>query len=499
MNTHFVHIAGFLWKLDVRCICVKKILKTLSIVSVVAAGVFSFALLASAQHDRRIPVVGYITAVRSRDSFDVNDLHVSISPNTGFGIIGTKTVHRDSPLRDALQVGAFVEVTGKFEKRTRTAAATGIYLRPDWDDKLSGIGVIDRIVSSGPDPVFHADGYKIFITPKTDLTFADKLNSLADIDTNVWIRYEGKRDKSGVLVASKVTFLPAKSAAYKKLLGGTENPADGLLPISQKHAKKPVSSDPYAETPKPAIDPDTGNRVDFEQTLDRNGNLTEDAGIRFGTLGGWHTIPADKALQERVRRVGLRIVPEYQKALAADHPSKIHFRFYAIDYDKFRGVICPLTGLILIPKQVVERLQNDDQLAAVLADGVAYNLQRQAARISADNRLIAGAYVAMSFVPAVVFLPALDAAVSTANKIATNLYEERARIALALLADAGYNPRQAPEAWRRLAAKHLPKDTSTLPYGDFSGYQLSILNLQYRNLQSVAAPSGKGEEPPTVR
>jgi hypothetical protein len=472
--------------------------KILRNVVLVAAGVPGLFLSAVAQHDRRIPVEGYITAVTSRDSFDVNDLHVSISSHTGFGIIDSNAVHSDSPLRDALQVGAFVEVTGNFDKHTRTTAASGIYLRKDWDEMLSGIGVIDKVVSSGPEPIFRADGYRIRITPATDITFADKLNSLADVDTNIWVRYEGKRDKTGVLVASKATFLPAKPAAYKKMLGGSENPEAGLLPASQRHAKKPEPN-PYFDPPKPQIDPDTGNRVDFEKTLDKDGNLTEDAGIRFGALGGWHTIPADKALQERVRRVGLRVVPEYQKALPADHPSKIHFRFYVIDDDKFRSEICPLTGLILIPKQALERLQNDDQLAAVLADGVAYNLQRQAARISTDNRVLTGAYAVIAFAPAVVFLPALDAAVSTASKITIDLYEERARIALALLSDAGYDPHQAPEAWRLLSPKHLPSDTRTLPYGDFSGYQLSILNLQYRSQQSFASPTQPAEVPPTAR
>jgi hypothetical protein len=498
MLTHLARTPGLQTNLIHPRFSVKRHQTMLLIAVLVPVGVLLPAFSAFAQHDRRIPVEGYVTAVSSRDSFDVNDLHVSISSNTGFGIIGSNTVRHDSPLRDALQVGAFVEVTGRFDKHMRTTTAAGIYLRNDWDERLSGIGVIDKVVSPGPEATFRADGYQIRITSSTDLTFADKLNSLADIDTNIWIRYEGKRDKNGVLIASKVTFLPAKPAAYRKLLGGGEDPESGLMPASQRHAKKPAPN-PYFDPPKPEIDPETGNRVDFEKTLDMDGNLTEDAGIRFGALGGWHTIPADKALQERVRRVGARIVPDYQKALAADHPSKIHFRFYAVDYDKFRGVMCPLTGLILIPKQVVERLQNDDQLAAVLTNGVAYNLQRQAARISADNRVLTGAYVAIAFAPAIVFLPALDAAVSTANKITIGLYEERARIALVLLSDAGYNPRQAPEAWRLLAPKHLPSDTRTLPYGDFSGYQLSILNLQYRNVQSLASPTQPGGVLPTTR
>ena len=67
----------------------------------------------------------------------------------------------------------------------------------------------------------------------------------------------------------------------------------------------------------------------------------------------------------------------YQKQLAADDPSKIQFQFYAIDEPKIRSDVFCNEGLVLVPRQVVQRLKNDDQLAAVLADGVAFGLQRR--------------------------------------------------------------------------------------------------------------------------
>jgi hypothetical protein len=38
----------------------------------------------------------------------------------------------------------------------------------------------------------------------------------------------------------------------------------------------------------------------------------------------------------------------------------------------------------------------------------------------------------------------------------------RGRMELALMADAGYDPHQAPEAWRRLSPGSLPKDLTKL-------------------------------------
>jgi hypothetical protein len=136
--------------------------------------------------------------------------------------------------------------------------------------------------------------------------------------------------------------------------------------------------------------------------------------------------------------------------------------------------------------QLVARLKNDDQLAAVLADGVAFNLQRQGVRIIEENRVglgVLGAEAAtlpvQVFVP-MVGLPYLIGSNYAANKDQEAMEEQRGRVALELMASAGYDPWQAPEAWRLAAPKELPTDTSTLKYPDLSGYQLSILNLAYR-------------------
>jgi hypothetical protein len=74
--------------------------------------------------------------------------------------------------------------------------------------------------------------------------------------------------------------------------------------------------------------------------------------------------------------------------------------------------------------------------------------------------------------------------VTTANllighEIDVRLQEQRGRMALALMADAGYDPWQAPEAWRRATPKTAPKDWETVKYPNRGGYQLGILNLQY--------------------
>lgn len=141
---------------------------------------------------------------------------------------------------------------------------------------------------------------------------------------------------------------------------------------------------------------------------------------------------------------------------------------------------------------MIERLHSDDELAAVLASGIAANLQRQAARVVNENRVLFGGEVASQVAAA--FVPGLDIAYwvgesVAANKIKIAMEEERGRVALALMANAEYDPWQAPEAWRLLAPKHLPQNVSSLKYPSRSGYQLGILNLQYKRTPAPNQPT----------
>jgi len=125
---------------------------------------------------------------------------------------------------------------------------------------------------------------------------------------------------------------------------------------------------------------------------------------------------------------------------------------------------------------------NDDELAAVVADGVACNLQRQTAREITSRRkdlTIDGVLdVAGAFVPGVGLAAMFYPGVFTSKEDAS-MGEERLRIAIALMHDAGFDPWQAPEAWRLLEPKKLPANLASLTYPDTSCYQLGILNLQY--------------------
>ena len=50
-----------------------------------------------------------------------------------------------------------------------------------------------------------------------------------------------------------------------------------------------------------------------------------------------------------------------------------------------------------------------------------------------------------------------------------------------MMFDGGFDARQAPEAWKLLAPKRLPRDVGSLKYPRIGQYQLTVLEAQYRN------------------
>jgi hypothetical protein len=408
------------------------------------------------------PIEGYINVVHAPMSFEVNGRRFDVTSETSFGLMGSQSTSTASPLRDALRIGVYVQVAGRELGLTMPIKATTVLIRDDWDQKLSGIGVITRVVLS-PSPttaVYEVDGYLIRITPSTQLVFLGDLDSLADVSANTWLHFSGKRSKDGILDAAKAQFIPAKPTKFKA--------AKGLEVATVK--TRPAGVKEAAMTSEAKGTP---------ATSDDGVALQQDEQLKIG-LGRWHTLPADQPLQQRVHRIGMALVPAYQRAMADDDPSKIHFRFFAVDDNKLRGAICLLDGVVLVSKQTVDRLKSDNQLAAVIADGVACNLQRQAARKVEAMRKELGVDIAVDV--ALAFVPGIDFAVfnsGIAGKEMAIMQEERLRISLALMHDAGYDPWQAPEAWRIVDPKKLPANLALLKYPDTSCYQLGILNLQY--------------------
>ena len=402
-------------------------------------------------------IEGYVTAVRKPGSFDVNGAHVTTGMETVYNRVTSKGKETSAAGPDDIVVGAYVEVCGAAAGPGITADA--VTIRQDTEKEPKGFGLILKVVEPGPEPVFDADGYRIRITTKTAVSFAGQLKSMADVEAGTWIKYAGGHDNDETLVAAEAQFF-----------SGTRNSF--------------VTYQEHPERAKPDSIPAGATLVASDGAF-----VGPHSKIRMSDAGGWcgwHKIADDPNLQSRVWRVGMSVVPDFQKQMAANDRLKIQYRFFAVEDDKVRSELFCSGGVVLVPRTVAERLKTDAELAAVLADGVAWFLEWQSVEVlhhSEEAGLAEGAVGLLAGLPGD---SALSKTVETPLSIA--LRKQRDRISLTLLSNAGYDPWAAPEAWRLLSVKDLPSDLATLKYPTRSGYQLAILNQAYKK---NAAKSGK--------
>jgi predicted Zn-dependent protease len=187
----------------------------------------------------------------------------------------------------------------------------------------------------------------------------------------------------------------------------------------------------------------------------------------------------DAEMQARIEKIGNSLVPAYQRALPDSDPAKIDFRYQLIDTKLFREALTLPDGIILVPHQVVERLQNDAQLAAVVAEAMACALERQEYRAEDKQKTAVAVTLAGAFVPYAG--PSIaGTGESYRLKILMTEMEQRGRVSLTLLHDAGYDIDQAPIAWWLLApGKQQPLSEIEMP--DRAGYLYRILGEAWHN------------------
>jgi hypothetical protein len=161
---------------------------------------------------------------------------------------------------------------------------------------------------------------------------------------------------------------------------------------------------------------------------------------------------------ELTPNVSRPIRPAFQRALPAGDPTRINFRFQLIDEKHLRDAWNLPSGVILVPYQVVERMQNDSQLATVLADNIAEAYEKDHLRLIPARRIATTEEVASTATGLFVigFLPSIAVDVAAGKHLSHQIdlqFTQSGRVSLFLLRDAGFDITQAPLAWWLLAGK----------------------------------------------
>lgn len=391
-------------------------------------------------------IQGYVTRSASGSDFDADGVHVLCGPETFSQAPGAHVAWSGCPAQTPY-VGEQATIYGKKTKDHSAVAATRIELKiPEWKE-VSGSAVIDAApVRSGPDippggMLLRADGYWILVPAHARISSAPPVLAAMDVQPNIWLDYKAKPRGDGVLVAASAKFMPI-----------VVSPAEEKLRAKAKY------------------DPAVAGLADRQSAF-----LASLTGVDFKRIPPWD----DKAMQDRVADIGARLIPSYQAALPDSAPAKIDFRFEVVDANWGLWPLALPNGYILVPYQAVERMENDDQLAALLAEPIATLLERQVYRMRNTVRVLSAGTLASdaaSFIPGVPGLAAWASGEAFGTGEAAVVMKEMAqaaRVSLDLTHDAGFDVRQAPIAWWLLASRN-PKPIADiyLPWESATLYQI---------------------------
>jgi len=203
------------------------------------------------------------------------------------------------------------------------------------------------------------DGQRVLVTPTTAVVFKltsrekkaakkaksenaaadddgfEPLSSLEQISIGMAMTYEGKRrPEDGAIQATRVEFM-----------NNDLEDGEAKLWKSLKVSSKPAQAFARGE-------------------------------LKIDKVGKFKLLP-NYAVQEYVSQLGQRLIPSYQRELPADVPQKIPFRFYVV-IDKSANAFALPNGIVVVHSGLIQLLENEAQLAAVVGHEVAHSVQEQA-------------------------------------------------------------------------------------------------------------------------
>ena len=319
-------------------------------------------------------------------------------------------------------------------------------------DPTSGIAVVDG------EKVKLGNGVSIKGTGKYK---KQKYKSFGDITLGNFIKLDGIRSPNGLIIAENASVkenIFTKSDGDLRASLAEEFSADGLETVA-------VPSEYQKYT-----------------------NHLERGYIQFGDAQ--FKLVEDLKVQSYVNYVGNKLVPAWQKNIPYDAPERLRFRFYVIENPTLNAFALP-NGMIFVHTGLMEVLDNEAQLAAILGHEIAhathehgrerYDKERKralamkAAKIvfrglemgdiyAADLLLSSevgyqGVKVVAGLARQISALPpesraAIGGLTAGLSGLASNIHSQgnenqSDRVGLFYMEEAGYDPREASKVWQK--------------------------------------------------
>jgi hypothetical protein len=406
---------------------------------------FSFVIVAvlsvsSPLLAKDIAVHGFVTAVTSATSFELDDYKITSKKDLKIDLDLPKGEKALSSFRpEDIRVGTELGVSGEYDEQSGELKAKSIKVFFDDTRLVKRTALIEQVPSltrsgSAWEGEIRADGEKIDVLPTTAVTIKP------DKSEKKKLRGDGERVEEKILISLDAVNLDT-FVHYE----GTRRP-DGSIEaktIEFQHAELEPGEEKLWKNLEPTI------------MAPNYSSLAPGELMMPSCVYEWcaHEIIPNQEIQNYITQVGLSLIPQHQKDLPADDPLKITFRFYVVQAKNFNAVSYP-NGLVLVNSGVFDVLQNEAQLAFVLAHEISHAVEKHAWRANEYHRkeliaLRAGG----AFVP----FPGSLASDLTASAIKSayvrSLENQADRVALEWMLTAGYDIREAPASWKAVSLK----------------------------------------------
>lgn len=421
---------------------------------------FVFSMPHSTQAQSHVTRDGYVTHVDPPSSFRLNQQKVLTTPSTSLNIGGADPSNERTFDLYSISVGKHVSVSGVEDKQTHVITAKKITIVEGGSlAHLSGLGIEDEAPamlknSAGWQGTVYADGYELTVDSKTKINLPPGTTDPNTWNPNIWVAYRAERQPNGSLHATQLNFIVDQNIADEQ---DYRNSNDFKIDLPDYDKKEP------------------GKVHFFLQT--------------------YHILP-DRNLQEAVNTFGQKLVPEWQRKLPDSDPAKIHFRFFVLEKSKnLDRTISNDTGTVLIPSQIVVKLQNEAQLASLLSADIAAALEKDVYRSRTHKHTQTA--IDLATLPALglaggglIADPIVNGAFSA--EYWTPLMEHETRVGLRYVVAAGYDLREAPTALKRISEKH-PGSKTDKPLPTLANSADIELGFDYMSTDFTSLRKGESE------
>jgi hypothetical protein len=402
---------------------------------------------------RDVKIRGYVTEFRSPTSFDIEDYR--ISRDEGFVLDFENASPEITFSLDDIRVGVELEVRGQLNEATGELKAKSIRVDLEQFKPLKQTA----IVSARPEGIelldgswageLRADGQIIRVTTTTQVLFKptkrekklaerkqreqkqadaeeeegfERLNSLDQVTVGMSMTYQGKRDReTGRILAERIEF-------------SNNDLEDG----EAKLWKSLNTSVKTAEALKPGE-------------------------LKIDQIGKFKLLP-NQAVQDYVAAIGRSLIPAYQSDLAVDDSRRIPFQFHVVLDDAANAFATP-NGIVVVHSGLIELLDNEAQLAAVIGHEIAHSTHEHTWRQRQHHKKKRLAIGLAGAVAAAYGLSDLADVATLVNAAVVNghqrsLENQSDRVGLEYMVRAGYDPREAPAVWKLMAKKYGVQGTN---------------------------------------